>query len=306
MGVYNIIDLRLVPKWVLLPLVGNQQLLAVGGKMNRFGGILVGSLSLALIACAPSKNPSAQSSLASQESDSIINGQPIEVGSELLQSVVAIYDAATGQLCTGSLLPNNIILTAAHCIGPIPEAMYIVFGTELNSQAQIRRAHSIKVSEYWETRRNSMLDTGDIALIHFKGSVPQGYKPATLLPSQKILRPGTQTVLVGFGYNDGVNKSGAGQVRHTTVKIADPNYSMTEVKLDQTQGTGACHGDSGGPAYVKIGSRYYLWGITSRGVDDANDDCSKYSAFTNALAYRAWISRNASKLSEGLTQIKSQ
>ncbi len=64
---------------------------------------------------------------------------------------------------------------------------------------------------------------------------------------------------------------------------------MSEASLDQRRGTGACHGDSGGPAYLALEGGYALWGVTSRGLNDPNDDCSQFAIYTKAMPYANWI-----------------
>lgn len=258
--------------------------------------------SLALTACAP-QNQNPTSNLIETADSAIIGGSVVQAGDKITESIVAVYDASEGQLCTGSLLPNNLVLTAAHCVGAYKEEMYIFFDLSLSAKSERRQVDKLEISPYWATRQRKEKNTGDIAILHFTGTVPAGYKPATFLPaSQKsALKRGTTVVLAGYGITNGVTGEGAGTLKMTSVKVEDPLYSVSEVKLNQTEGTGACHGDSGGPAYVVLNGKYYLWGITSRGVHDENNDCSKYSAYTSALYYKVWINRMAQKLSTSLT-----
>ena len=75
---------------------------------------------LSLIACSAPKS-SDTSAINNGSSDAIIGGQPVVASSEISKSIVGIYDANVGAICTGSLLPGNIVLTAAHCIGGHPD-----------------------------------------------------------------------------------------------------------------------------------------------------------------------------------------
>lgn len=273
-------------------------------KLNRLFVAGVVS-SWALVGCSPqvkNKNEPAVDSQIKINGDGIIGGTDINAEDKMVDSIVAVYDQYTGQLCTGSLLPNNLVITAAHCIGPFTEAMFVFFDVKIDKDSPRLPVDKVEISPYWETRQSENKNTGDIALLHFQGTAPARYKPATFLPTaaQKLLVPGTAVMLAGFGISNGVEQTGAGILRVTSVKIWDHKYSASEIALDQTQGTGACHGDSGGPAYVQLGGKLYLWGVTSRGVDDAANDCSKYAAYTNALFYKTWLNRMANKLSASL------
>ncbi|UXR64197.1 trypsin-like serine protease [Bdellovibrio bacteriovorus] len=250
-----------------------------------------------LSACSPQAN---NSSVITTNADGIIGGTEVQATDKIQNSIVAVYDAFEGEICTGSLLPNNIVLTAAHCIGYFTEDMYVFFGTEITALSERRQVDKVEVSPYWENRQGEDFDTGDIAMIHFTGTVPAGYKPVTFLPNKRSLKTGMEITVAGYGISDGVTGDGVGRLRSTKVTISNLNYSTSEFLIDQTKGTGACHGDSGGPAYVEIKGELYLMGVTSRGVKDDNNDCSQFSAFTSTLYYKTWINRMATKLSKSL------
>jgi secreted trypsin-like serine protease len=176
--------------------------------------------------------------------------------------------------------------------------MYVFFGTSLGPTVPRRIVDVFAISNYWAARNSEKFNTGDIALIHFQGTVPEGFKPAKMLRDKKILKNGLDVTLAGFGISNGVSGEGAGVLRQTSVKISDARYSASEVLLDQTHGTGSCHGDSGGPAYVEINGEYVLWGVTSRGVNDTNNDCSQSVAYTSTVYYSPWIQRMQVKFQE--------
>ncbi len=266
--------------------------------MNQSKLLLAGILSsLVLAACAP-KGETSQELQAN--GDSIIGGTEVAADDKILQSIVAVYDKTATQLCTGSLLENNVVVTAAHCIGN--GEMYVFFGTSLGPQVPRRIVDVVTISNLWATRNSEKVNTGDIALIHFQGTVPPGFKPVSLLKNKRVLKKDLNVVLAGFGISNGVSGEGAGVLRKTNVKISDTNFSVSEILLDQTQGTGACHGDSGGPAYVEIKGEYVLFGITSRGVNDEKNDCSQYAAYTSTIYYSSWIQRMQVKIQDYLAK----
>jgi secreted trypsin-like serine protease len=260
--------------------------------VNQSKLLMAGILSsLVLAACAP-KGETSQELQAN--GDSIIGGTEVAENDKILQSVVAVYDRTGKQLCTGSLLENNLVVTAAHCISN--GEMYVFFGTAMGPTVPRRLIDLVAISPYWETRNSEKFNTGDIAIVHFQGTVPEGFKPAKLLKDKKILRKDLTVAVAGFGISNGVTGDGSGTLRKTTLNIADAKFSASEVLLDQTHGTGVCHGDSGGPAYVEINGEYLLWGVTSRGVMDEKNDCSQFTAFTSTLYYAGWIQRIQEKM----------
>lgn len=218
----------------------------------------------------------------------IINGKDVEPTDEFAATIVGIYNLESNGLCTGSLISESYVLTAAHCMAANPLNLRVFFGASLDKIVAINKVTGAANPTVWGTRFKETNDWGDIAIIKIQGELPQGYHPVEILPTD-TLQTGQDTILAGYGLSDGVKKEGSGTLRKTTVKIVNPKHGNTEVSLDQTQGTGACHGDSGGPAYLLTDNGYVLWGVTSRGLEDPQDDCSHYAVYTNAITYQDWI-----------------
>lgn len=64
--------------------------------------------------------------------------------------------------------------------------------------------------------------------------------------------------------------------------------------VDQTQGKGVCQGDSGGAAFVEVGSQRLVIGVASHveNLFDQKMACSYFGAYTNVLPYKEWIETN--------------
>ena len=54
-------------------------------------------------------------------------------------------------------------------------------------------------------------------------------------------------------------------------------------------GYDSCKGDSGGPAYVSIGTSYKLAGVTSRSTENSGQACGDGGVYTRVDAYADWI-----------------
>ncbi|WP_413561223.1 S1 family peptidase [Bdellovibrio sp. HCB209] len=170
--------------------------------------------------------------------------------------------------------------------------------------------------------------SNDIALIKFNGTTPKGYMPAKVLTDSSKIEIGQKALIAGYGaetdnlvevdikQTDDIENlieegavicetddetkerrcyyeelDGPAILKSTTVEVKEiPN--TFEVILKQDKEHGACSGDSGGPAFLKIGTEYYVWGITSRG----ELGCATQSTFTNIVSYATWIKQNSALL----------
>lgn len=259
--------------------------------------LIVGMFSsFTFLACAPLKKAGEMN----ESGEGIIGGTDVLWADKINESIVGVYDDAGGQLCTGTLVAQNIVLTAAHCIGYDHDAMYIVFDNLISPLSKMAKAERIEESPYYRGRRFEKTDRNDLALIRFTTPLPKGYKPARFLSGPQNIANGTSVYIAGYGYNDAAKESGQGTLRKTTVKIINAAFGTSEVLVNQTEGSGACHGDSGGPAFIKIKDEYFLWGVTSRGVEDEKQLCNTYAAYTNLFAHQVWINRMVTKLSKSI------
>lgn len=232
----------------------------------------------------------------------IIKGEPLSPVHIVSSHVVALYDTFEGNLCTGSIIAEDIILTAGHCIPSDSANLVVLFGVDAQNFVEFRHAQFAGAHlDFLPKEKGSWADIG---LVYFSGGLPKGYAPIQILKDEVLLQKGVPTELAGYGQYDGVKHTGSGLLRHTTVEVENPAFDFGEVELNQTKGTGACHGDSGGPAYIVEDSQIKLWGITSRGEKDPNNDCSKFSVYTNAVAYTGWIDSSLAAIHTAAEKLK--
>ncbi len=263
----------------------------------------------------------------------IINGQEVKSG-ELAQSfTVGVYNTKVKSICTGTLISSNVVLTAAHCVYGKSTNLKVIFSTNIDDvlgsreldivQSLMLQVIDYKISPTWNPKdETAQVDTGDIALIKFKGQLPLGYKPAVFLTDASELKLGSLVTVAGFGVNrvdmdeiearrvkkediesgdvvcssehNGkysncfeINRSGDGLLRITEAPISF--IHETEIKLNEKK-SGTCSGDSGGPAFIKKNGQLLFFGVTSRGSELCND----VGVYTNALSYKKWIDESLS------------
>lgn len=216
-------------------------------------------------------------------SPKILGGNKINQGSPFETHSVGITDIQGQRVCTGVIVADKYILTAAHCVKGSVENLIITFGTDIFHEAFSVGVQRVHVSSNYIQRAERNRE--DIALVELAGRIPYSYSPVKIMPDSSSLAPETSLVVVGFGIYRFAKPMLSGILRSVVVRLSEPKYSDTEFYVRQGDYVGACLGDSGGPVYINLENKLYLVGITSRGASD----CS-HSIFTNTRFINMFIS----------------
>ena len=235
----------------------------------------------------------------------IINGKIVSADNVVAKSVVNLLKQDENgiwySICTGSIIDKNTIITAAHCVFEFkPETILVNFSiVTLDNEKQNFKISRIvnpeigldvrKVSAYLVHPKyviNQMDRPNDIAIVRLSKPAPNTAIPIKFLPKKIISDKNNQfslegqsysVTLMGFGLISESPRKGSTQLRMTDVV---GTFEKGILVTDQTKGTGACNGDSGGPAFLKIKNKTYLVGVTSGPYGDAQT-CDQFGAYAN-------------------------
>ena len=214
---------------------------------------------------------------------------------------IVMIVSTRANLCTGTALTRDLVLTAGHCVAPA--ATYRVFlpgmtppGLPLNSVVVHPRYNP---KDYASGRV-----TADVALLKVDGGLPAEIVPAAL--ATPTVAPGDRFVIAGYGSTASGSDTGAGTAR-AAVLVATGKPGTLQIRLvdpdtrGERAGLGACIGDSGGPAFVGNGGSYSVIGVVSWSTGPANTaGCGGLTGVTPLTLHRAWIEETARKLGSPL------
>ncbi len=242
-----------------------------------------------LAACA---DPKKSYVVNTDESQNIIGGQDQSLTQKINHSVAAILLTNSDgnlEICTGTFISKNMLITAAHCVPKVASDVTIKIGNSIFDEKKSQTLNVLKIYKHPDYKKGK----NDLALIHIEEDKNIFILPVELVRSSDQIK-NKNLILFGFGVDqiaeteDGLQ--GAGLLRKLKIQAQFVSKSDDKIMLNQSQGYGVCHGDSGGPAFVTVKNKYVLVSIAS-GVLQQEDqlDCTNQAVFTSVAEHLDWI-----------------
>lgn len=227
----------------------------------------------------------------------ILGGEVVKPNDIVAQSTVAlkyIEGNAAYAMCTGTLISSNLVLTAAHCLHGV-DISQIRVGFSIEAKNVLDKETMYEVADVVVHPKYGVNRLNDVALISLSKSAPAPYQPVSIVSEQFQLAVGLPMLLAGYGVIDDLTGKDTDALRKVTVPLAKVLDEEAILVTDQTKSTGACNGDSGGPAYLELGGILYVYGIT-RGPHENAPDCHHFGEYTYASKFETFILESATKL----------
>jgi hypothetical protein len=144
-----------------------------------------------------------------------------------------------------------------------PERLIVVPGEDAVESTDIYPAEAVFV----EPAYDGGFAEDDIAVVrYFFGDDAPPATIAPLTPQDDELEPNDGLTLVGYGQTE----EGEGNTERRTVERSVGDLADELVLFDQSDGVGACFGDSGGPGLVQVNGQERVGLVISGNVDGEN------------------------------------
>jgi len=215
-----------------------------------------------------------------------------------IAGAVVLIVGSRGNFCSGAALAADLVLTAAHCV--LPGADYKIVEYE-RGEPQLRDVARVAAHPQFNLQSlTAHRATADVALLKLAAPLAS-VTPAPLGPSVTVT-PGDAFLVAGLGVAvRGDGKSG-GTVRAARL-IATGRPGNLQIRLvdaatlGETEGLGACTGDSGAPVFANGA----IVGVVSWSTGPRNSaGCGGLTGVTPLGLYRAWVTDSAKLLGNKL------
>jgi secreted trypsin-like serine protease len=229
----------------------------------------------------------------------MVGGAPA-VDASAYRSEIMIL-SGRGNLCTGIVLAQDLVLTAAHCIEP--GLSYKLYELDAERKPVFHDvAKTVVHPQFSKATFDANRATPDLALLKTAAPLPARFLPAALATPRPRVAVGEGFVVVGYGVTAPRDNRSAAVLRKAVLAATGQPGNLQLRLLDpatkgDTPGLGACTGDSGGPVYEDRDGKRLVYGVVSWSTGPkASSGCGGLTGVTPLELYSDWIGRTAKSL----------
>jgi secreted trypsin-like serine protease len=208
------------------------------------------------------------------------------------RSVVTIV-GSRGNFCTGALIAQRLVLTAAHCVQPGATYKIVEYGAD--RQPQLQDVKNVAIHPAFSMQAmTAHRATADVALLQLEAQPKEKSASALGMPQVPIVT-GSRFTIAGIGVTVRGQGNTGGTVRVAGL-VATGRPGSLQIRLvdpvaqGARDGLGACTGDSGGPVFEDLQGGPVIVGVISWSTGPNNAaGCGGLTGVTPLTLYRDWI-----------------
>ena len=223
------------------------------------------------------------------------------------RSFVVRIESTEGEICSGTLIAPDLVLSAAHCV--MRPAGYTVISVDRGFRQHRTPVIAATMHPDFVPGTTPEEQPGvDLALLKLERPLGADYVPLDPRGAAAI-DTGAAVDIAGFGVV-AENRRGSARVLRLahlvsigSLQVANRVTVVTDrQRMAETSGAGACLGDSGGPILAGGSGGYRIVGVVSwssgalqQGV--RRTACGGFTAVTPVAEHAGWISARSAELS---------
>lgn len=256
-------------------------------------------LAFAAVACTNDASWEA----AGSSDDAIVGGKKVASSDPIAHTAVSVLDASGEQFCTGIVVAEDVVLTAAHCFDDASRVPSVRIGSAAPARVIALGVHA----QYSKTRRTKYDATiekaatpddiitpatplNDLALLALETPLANA-TPATFAAASSIGADGVTTA--GFGCTTTICKGQSDVLRKVDLDVVRFAPEANLVVLSAGAKHGSCFGDSGGPDFVSTASGLRVVAMVSTGPESCE---AGLSVDTLVAPFSSWIKASTAPL----------
>lgn len=222
----------------------------------------------------------------------------------------APFNERGGHFCGGSLIAQNYVLTAAHCLGggAAEDIEVRIGGHDLSEESTAGTKFSVKrIISHWDYNDSTI--NNDIALLELASDANMSQvKPISNVEAANV-RAGENLTVMGWGLTSLDAEKLPAILQEVDVPLVDSatcerimrqedeqNFEVMLCAGDIKGGKDSCQGDSGGPLVVKQLGEYRQIGIVSWGTECGG--ANQFGVYAKVSSFEGWLAQNMSHLSQ--------
>ncbi|KAJ2799886.1 Tryptase gamma [Coemansia guatemalensis] len=232
--------------------------------------------------------------------------------------IVYLYNEADKTFCGGSIISDQWVLTAAHCIKSASTSDLLVYVGQAEYNLDTSKGTKVsKIHNHPEYNDQSMVN--DVSLLRLESPVTSD-KATTITIDTTSVGDGETLTALGWGYTSPTGTTASKQLQKGDLKTLskeqcgsiDTNFNGNDgprICVAADAGPDTCPGDSGGPLIREVGGKNVLVGITSFGTAGSGQSITSncggkgmVSIFTHANYFKSFIDSSTG----GLRQIEGE